>query len=224
MSAYDELKKNLVGTVDTKSLSSDINKSGSSQPVIKPKTSSAYEALRTNLVSSSAPVTLPQKETKKNDDRNFFQKYVDFSNKVQEKVAIPFVHNISKLGNEVIRSVGSAIGAVETVSNKVEEKTKISPLSGLVGLNPIIGLANNPIKKLITNIFGESKSDAPIGDAIEDYATRTDKAINEITGLEDNYVTAVSKGLGSSIPYLVGGMAMNVAKVPAWLASLSFLR
>jgi hypothetical protein len=93
---------------------------------------------------------------------------------------------------------GSTLGAVETIANK------------------------NPIYRFLYKVIEQDDVPEPskVGEKISTYAEKADMAINELTGDEKGYLRSVSEGLGSSIPFIAGGLALNLFKIPSWAASL----
>ena len=199
MSALDELKKNL-GVTSVQPLNNDLNKKGTTQPIVNNNPTpgipnSAISALRSNL-GDQVPV-VPKAEVPK-EKTSFWQKYKNFSDSIQQKVAVPFVEEIvAPIGTGIINTVGQAVGAIETINKKI-----------------------NPIQKFFDKVVAPENANFKLGNVIEAYGKKTDQAITDLSGKEKGYLRSVSEGFGSSIPFMIGGVAMVGAKVAPWLASI----
>jgi len=156
-------------------------------------------------------------ESIKEPKRNIFQKYMDFSERMQDKVAKPVAFTTGFIGAGAVSSIGSSIGAFA--------KTKEKVTGALGGFDPTKSIPENAMSLFIDKVITPGKEDEEsggqkVGDSLKDYGEKSTQAIVNLQGKEMNYIQKVAQGLGSSIPYIVGGAGLKAAQVSAWMASV----
>lgn len=207
------------------------------KPVVTPKATTGSFSWQKPIVGESTDVASAVESLEPADEstvifgerpkkKTFREKYKEFTDSIRDKIATPFVTEVvAPIGTGAIRSGGSLIGAVGETLRKTGS-TK--------GVSPAKSLPHNAITVLINKIIGDKDEKEEV-DIIKDqvskgllkgeefltkYADRADKAIVDLSEKEAGYIRKVAQGLGSSIPYLAGGLALKGAQVTPWVASM----
>lgn len=120
MSALDEIKKNLGASPTAKPLDSDLNRTGTTQPVTQPKSTSALEAIRANI---SSPVSAIPTQPKAPEKKGLYASYSDAVNRGIASFDAGFLTSVGQLSRSFQwlgdRLVGDRI--VQEASDKVLE-------------------------------------------------------------------------------------------------------
>ena len=96
------------------------------------------------------------------------------------------------------KTVGQSFGALEEFNKKVVLNPFGRFLDRVVGVTP-------------TDTYGEK--DKNVGDQLTDWIDHADTKLREATGQEKDYLDQVLEGVGSSLPFLMGGAVASLGTV-----------
>lgn len=152
------------------------------------------ESVDKSKISLIAPVS-PENFVTKSKDRNVVQEI----GKAMDTVG----WETMRFGTSSLRGAGNALGSIQEVTEGVLENTIGR------GIDKLTGKPHTP-------------QETP---QIRDLTNKAATWLENESGLSDRektYVSMAVEALGSSMPYLAGGGAAKLAKVPAFVATLGF--
>lgn len=139
-------------------------------------------------INAPKPTVSKALETIEKKPKNFYQKYQDFATRVQQDVARPIAVGFTS-------SLGQLLGAGEELSKRVL-------------LNPVANRIDRIMGKEPVDRFADTKN---VGDRMADWVVNADNEFRQATGDEKKYMDQVLEAVGSSAPFLLGGIAGKVA-------------
>jgi hypothetical protein len=147
------------------------------------------------------------------ENKSFLDKYLNASNWMQEKIAVPVVEKTAGIGVGLARFAGDIVEDIEIVNKKRKELAKQTPFF----INPFLGgIVDKAVE--IMNV-----PDLKLSEKINRFADEADKATYQLTGRpEKDFMDAVMQGFGSTLPFLIGGGYAKTAGMSASLAEGTF--